>query len=287
MDKAVQINKKPDWLKVRYTETSQMGHVAEMLRKLNLNTVCEEANCPNLMECFSKKTATFMILGRVCTRNCTFCNVSKGSAMNVDIDEPLNVAKAVKELALKHVVITSVTRDDLPDGGAGHFANVIEKVRHMSDTTTIEVLIPDFQGSMEALNCVVRAKPDVINHNVETIKRLYPSVRPMADYYRSLELIKRIKDMDQSIYSKSGFMVGLGETPQEVEKLMDDLRTAGCDIVTIGQYLAPSKKHHPVAEYITPETFAKYKLAAEEKGFRYAASSPFVRSSYHAGEALA
>ncbi|MDF2522849.1 MAG: lipoyl synthase [Clostridiales bacterium] len=285
MNEIVQINK-PDWLKIRYSETWQIKNVAEMLRKLKLHTVCEEASCPNIMECFSKKTATFMILGRVCTRNCTFCNVSKGITMNVDSQEPLNVAKAVSELDLKHVVITSVTRDDLPDGGAGHFARVIEEVRNVSNDITIEVLIPDFLGNQEALLEVVRAKPTVINHNIETINRLYPSVRPMANYSRSLDLIKRIKDMDSSIYSKSGFMVGLGETPKEVEKLMDDLRERECDILTIGQYLAPSKKHHPIVEYITPDTFAKYKQIGEMKGFKYVASSPFVRSSYHAGEAL-
>ena len=279
-------NRKPDWLKIKISSNAQLHDVAEMLRKLNLHTVCEEANCPNLMECFSKKTATFMILGRECTRNCTFCTVSKNAPMTVDPQEPFHVAEAVKQLGLKHVVITSVTRDDLPDGGAGHFAKVIETVKEASPNTAIEVLIPDFQGDRDALHQVVQARPKVINHNIETIKRLYPEVRPMANYNRTLELIKRVKEMDSNIYSKSGFMVGLGETQEEVFDLLLDLRKYGCDIVTIGQYLAPSKKHHPVIEYITPEIFALYKKRAEEMGFQYVASSPLVRSSYHAGEAF-
>lgn len=279
-------NRKPDWLKIKISSSSQLNSVAEMLRKLNLHTVCEEANCPNLMECFSKKTATFMILGRECTRNCTFCTVSKNTPDIVDTQEPYNVAEAVKKLGLKHVVITSVTRDDLPDGGAGHFAKVIEAVKETSAHTAIEVLIPDLQGDKDALYQVVQAKPKVINHNIETIRRLYPEVRPMANYDRTLELLKRVKEMDPNIYSKSGFMVGLGEAQEEVIDLLSDLRKFGCDIVTIGQYLAPSKKHHPVVEYVTPEIFGIYKKKAEEMGFRYVASSPLVRSSYHAGEAF-
>lgn len=279
-------NRKPDWLKIKISSSSQLHDVAEMLRKLNLHTVCEEANCPNLMECFSKKTATFMILGRECTRNCTFCTVSKNAPMTVDPQEPFHVAEAVKQLGLKHVVITSVTRDDIPDGGAGHFAKVIEAVKEASPNTAIEVLIPDFQGDKAALYQVVQAKPKVINHNIETIRRLYPEVRPMANYDRTLELLKRVKEMDSNIYSKSGFMVGLGETQEEVFDLLSDLRKFGCDIVTIGQYLAPSKKHHPVIEYVNPEVFAIYKRKAEEIGFQYVASSPLVRSSYHAGEAF-
>lgn len=283
------MNKKPDWLRIRVpggTETETEA-VASMLRKLKLHTVCEEANCPNIIECFGRKTATFMILGRTCTRNCTFCNVSKAATTPVDSEEPLHVAKAVVELGLKHVVVTSVTRDDLPDGGAEHFAKVIAKVRELSPATVIEVLIPDFQGDNEALLKVIAAKPDVINHNIETIKRLYPNVRPMADYERSLELIRRVKEESSYIYSKSGLMLGLGEKPEEVKKLLADLRQVECDIVTIGQYLAPSKLHHPVVEYIRPEIFADYKILAEQMGFKYAASSPLVRSSYHAGEALA
>lgn len=279
-------NRKPDWLKIKIQSNSHSNGVAEMLRKLNLHTVCEEANCPNLMECFSKKTATFMILGRECTRNCTFCTVSKNAPMTIDPEEPFNIAEGVKKLGLKHVVITSVTRDDLLDGGADHFVKVINAVKEASPTTAIEVLIPDFQGNREALLEVVKANPKVINHNIETIKRLYPEVRPMANYERSLELLKRIKEMDPSIFSKSGLMVGLGETKEEVFQLLSDLRKFGCDIVTIGQYLAPSKKHHPVIEYVTPEVFEIYKKKAEEMGFKFVASSPLVRSSYHAGEAF-
>ena len=279
-------NRKPDWLKIKIASSSELHSVTEMMRKLNLHTVCEEANCPNLMECFSKKTATFMILGRECTRNCTFCTVSKNAPTIVDMQEPFHVAEAVKQLGLKYVVITSVTRDDLPDGGADHFAKVIEAVKVASASTAIEVLIPDFQGDRDALNLVIKAKPKVINHNIETIKRLYPEVRPMANYDRTLELLKRVKEMDPNIYSKSGFMVGLGENEEEVFRLLSDLRKFGCDIVTIGQYLAPSKEHHPVIEYVTPEGFEIYKKKAEEMGFKYVASSPLVRSSYHAGEAF-
>ncbi|MDF2524326.1 MAG: lipoic acid synthetase [Clostridiales bacterium] len=279
-------NKKPDWLKIKITSNSDMHNVANMLKKLNLHTVCQEANCPNLMECFSKKTATFMILGRECTRNCTFCTVSKNATTAVDSQEPFHVAEAVKQLGLEYVVITSVTRDDLPDGGAGHFAKVIEAVKGASINTAIEVLIPDFQGNRDALLEVVKAKPKVINHNIETIRRLYPEVRPMANYDRTLKLLKRVKELDSDIYSKSGFMVGLGETQEEVINLLSDLREFDCDIVTIGQYLAPSKKHHPVIEYVTPDTFEIYKKKAEGMGFKFVASSPLVRSSYHAGEAF-
>lgn len=279
-------SRKPDWLKIKISSSGQLHSVVDMMRKLNLHTVCEEANCPNLMECFSKKTATFMVLGRECTRNCTFCTVSKNNPMIVDTQEPFHVAEAVTQLGLKHVVITSVTRDDLPDGGAYHFSKVIEEVKKASPSTAIEVLIPDFQGDKDALYKVVLAKPKVINHNIETIKRLYPQVRPMANYDRSLELLKWIKEMDSNIYSKSGIMVGLGETQEEVIELLYDLRKFECDIVTIGQYLAPSKKHHPVIEYVTPEIFDIYKKKAEEMGFIYVASAPLVRSSYHAGEAF-
>lgn len=277
---------KPEWLKIRVSNAPEIYEVSQLMGKLKLHTVCQEANCPNVMECFGNKTATFMILGRECTRKCTFCNISKGSPSLVDDREPARVAQAVVELGLKHVVVTSVTRDDLPDGGAGHFARVIEEIRRVAGITAIEVLIPDFQGDRQALSTVAGAKPKVINHNMETVKRLYPDVRPIADYSRSLELIKRIKELNPGIHSKSGFMVGLGETSQEVEELLFDLRKSNCEIVTIGQYLAPSDKHHPVIEYIPPERFSLYKKLAEEMGFKYVASSPLVRSSYHAGEAL-
>jgi lipoic acid synthetase len=281
------VERKPNWLKIRIANAPELKKVTEMLRVLKLHTVCEEANCPNLMECFGKRTATFMILGTECTRNCSFCNVSKGDPMPVDPDEPRHVAEAVKTLGLKYVVVTSVTRDDLPDGGAGHFAKVIYEVKQVSADTSIEVLIPDFQGDEEALRKVLKAKPKVLNHNIETIKRLYSEVRPMANYERTLELIKRVKQIDPMIHSKSGFMVGLGEKSEEVEELLRELRKADCEIVTIGQYLAPSAKHHPVIEYVRPEVFAEYKKMAEEMGYLYVASAPLVRSSYHAGEAFA
>jgi len=257
-----------------------------MISDLNLHTVCKEANCPNMMECFSKKTATFMILGNICSRNCTFCNVKNGIPLPVDPDEPANVAKVVEKMGLKYVVVTSVTRDDLPDGGSTQFVRVIEEIKKISDDIKVEVLIPDFQGDEEALLNVVRAKPEVINHNIETIERLYPELRPQADYHRTLRLLKRIKALDNRIYSKSGFMVGLNETEEEVEKLLSDLRKHECEIVTIGQYLAPSKEHYPVREYVHPDTFKKYKETGYKMGFKSVVSGPLVRSSYNAAEAF-
>lgn len=277
---------KPEWLKVKTQNTQELAAVESILKKLSLNTVCEEANCPNRMECFSRKTATFMILGSVCTRNCTFCNVHKEVPKPVDSEEPKNVAQAVKELKLKHVVITSVTRDDLPDGGAGHFAEVIKEVRGLNKSVIIEVLIPDFKGDYNALKKVVDSKPEIINHNVETVPRLYPEVRPMAVYKRSLELLKNVKAMDRDIYTKSGIMLGLGEEEEEVVKVFEDLREVGCDFLTIGQYLAPSKKHHPVVEYIHPDRFEEYKKISLDMGFKYVASGPLVRSSYQAEKAF-
>jgi len=260
--------------------------IEETLRGLNLHTVCEQAGCPNLGECYCSKTATFMILGNQCTRNCTFCQVSKGEPQPVDALEPDHVAQAVRQLELKHVVVTSVTRDDLPDGGANHFARVIYAVREACPGTTVEVLIPDFQGDVDALQTVIDAKPTVINHNIETVQRLYPEVRPMADYRRSLALLERIKAISPGIRTKSGIMVGLGETVSEVMECLRDLRAAQCEFLTIGQYLAPSARHHPVVEYIHPDVFMKLKQEAEALGFVHVASGPFVRSSYHAGEAL-
>ncbi|AEF93290.1 Lipoyl synthase [Desulfotomaculum nigrificans CO-1-SRB] len=274
--------RKPEWLRVRLQGAEKSQQVKDMLKRLSLHTVCEEANCPNLIECFGRKTATFMILGSVCTRNCTFCNVTKGLTQPVDPEEPAHVAEAVKELGLKHAVITSVTRDDLPDGGAGHFARVIEKLKEAG--VIVEVLIPDFQGSREALEIVIKAKPHILNHNIETVPRLYPTVRPKASYPRSLELLKNSKELDDSIFTKSGIMVGLGEQEAEVIKVMQDLREVGCDILTIGQYLAPSAKHHPVIEYIHPDIFKKYKDLAYQMGFKYVAADPLVRSSYHAAD---
>jgi len=277
---------KPDWLRVRVKADQNTTEVVELLSKLSLHTVCEEANCPNLNECFGRKTATFMILGKVCTRNCTFCNVIKGNAEAVDAEEPLKVAQAVNKLGLKHVVITSVTRDDLSDGGAGHFANVIEEIKKLDHKVVVEVLIPDFEGKLDALKKVICAKPEIINHNIETVPRLYGTVRPMAVYKRSLELIRNVKSIDESIYTKSGIMLGLGEKEDEVVEVFKDLRDYGCDLLTIGQYLAPSKNHHPVIEYVHPDMFEKYKRIALEMGFKFVASAPLVRSSYMADKAM-
>lgn len=277
---------KPEWLRIRVQSGGNYSEVENILKDLSLNTVCEEANCPNKMECFNRKTATFMILGRICTRNCTFCNVEKNKPQPVDEDEPMHVAKAVRELNLRHVVITSVTRDDLPDGGADHFARVINEIKKLDKKVTVEVLIPDFKGSIEALNKVADAMPEVINHNVETVPRLYPSVRPMAVYKRSLKLLDNVKNRNSKIFTKSGIMLGLGENKEEVIEVLKDLRDVDCDFLTIGQYLAPSKKHHPVIEYVHPDIFEEYENKAYELGFKYVASGPLVRSSYLAEKAL-
>lgn len=273
---------KPEWLKVKFSRNPNFEEVGEILKRLSLNTVCAEASCPNIVECYSRRTATFMILGRICTRNCAFCDVTKGQAQPLDPDEPFHVAQAVKELSLKHIVITSVTRDDLPDGGAGHFARVIEKIKELDKKVIVEVLIPDFSGDIAALSKVVEAKPEIINHNVETVPRLYSSVRPMASYQRSLDLLENVRAMDDQILTKSGIMVGLGEKKEEIIEVLKDLRRVKCDLLTIGQYLSPSKKHYPVVEYVHPDIFAEYKDIAMEMGFLYVASSPLVRSSYHA-----
>ena len=277
---------KPEWMKIRSQTVENNAMVEGLLKNRGLNTVCEQANCPNINECYSKKTVTFMILGDVCTRNCTFCTVTKGVPQVVAEDEPDLIAQSVLELNLKHVVITSVTRDDLPDGGAGHFVRVIDAIRKMANNVTIEVLIPDFKGDISALQKVVSAKPNVINHNVETVPNLYSSVRPMAIYKRSIELLNNVKKLDAGISTKSGIMVGLGETEEEMLGVLGDLRKVSCDFLTIGQYLAPSKNHHPVIEYIHPDIFEKYKEIAYSMGFSHVESGPFVRSSYHAGEAL-
>lgn len=279
-------DKKPEWLKIRIRAGQNQNAVLELLDKLALHTVCQEASCPNLMECFSRRTATFMILGSVCTRNCTFCDVKKGCTEPVDEEEPRKVAEAVRELHLKHVVITSVTRDDLPDGGAGHYARVIGEIGKLDEKVTVEVLIPDFEGSIPALQKVVGAGPDIINHNIETVPSLYPGVRPMAVYRRSLELLGNVKALDANICTKSGIMLGLGETEAEVVQAFKDLREAKCDFLTLGQYLAPSKSHHPVVEYIRPDVFEKLKQVALEAGFLHVASGPLVRSSYMAENAL-
>jgi lipoyl synthase len=277
---------KPEWLKIRVQDGPQRRSVEGVLKRLSLHTVCDEAFCPNRMECFSRKTATFMILGRVCSRNCTFCRVSGGVPEAVDPLEPERVARAVRELGLTYAVITSVTRDDLPDGGAGQFARVIRAIREGNRSVKIEVLIPDFSGNPEALQEVAQAGPEVINHNVESVPRLYPDVRPQADYTRSLDLLKKVKKMDDRILTKSGLMLGLGEGKAEVIQVFRDLRAVGCDLLTIGQYLAPSSRHHPVVAYIPPEMFEEYRKIALDLGFRHVASGPLVRSSYRADEGM-
>lgn len=278
--------RKPEWLKIKFQFGDSTKKINALKRSLGLNTVCDEANCPNRLECHNKGTATFMILGSVCTRNCRFCNVKTGKAQCVDKEEPLHVAQAVKELGLKHAVITSVTRDDLEDGGASQFAEVIREIRKLTPNTTIEVLIPDLKGNWEALKVILDEKPEILNHNIETISGLYKKVRPEAIYTRSLELLRKVKEIDKSILTKSGFMVGLGEKEEEVIELLKDLRKYQCDIVTIGQYLQPSKAHIELAEYVHPEVFKKYKKIGLDMGFKHIASSPLVRSSYNAAEAL-
>jgi lipoic acid synthetase len=284
-DKRPDFKPKPPWLKVTANTGEANRAVMELLQSLELHTVCEEANCPNCGECFGRKTATFMILGTQCTRNCTFCCVDKGVPTNPDPSEPFHIAEAVMKLGLRYVVVTSVTRDDLPDGGASHFVKVIEAIKARRAGTSnpaIEVLVPDFQGDMEALFSVVRAGPDVINHNVETVPRLYGAVRPQARYERSLELLSRVKSMDPGMVTKSGIMLGLGETKEEILEVLADLRRHGCDFLTIGQYLAPSSKHHPVIDYLPPEQFEWYRQQALAMGFSHVASGPLVRSSYQA-----
>ncbi len=282
----MEMKRKPEWLRIDMNKGRSLDYVKEILQRFSLNTVCEEANCPNRMECFSKKTATFMILGSQCTRNCRFCNVTHAEPQTVDPEEPQNVAKASLELGLKHVVITSVTRDDLPDGGAKHFSKVIKAIKALKSDIVVEVLIPDLRGSFEALETVVKAKPEILNHNVETVPRLYSEVRPAALYERSLELLKWVKTIDSSVLTKSGIMVGLGEKEEEVIEVFKDLRLAGCDFLTVGQYLAPSSKHYPVVEYVSPEVFKMYKEKALSLGFSFVASAPLVRSSYNAAEML-
>lgn len=277
--------RKPDWLRVKYN-SEETKEVSSMMKELSLNTVCKEASCPNLCECYKKRTATFMIMGSQCTRNCRFCNVTHGKPSELDINEPMNVAKAVKELNLSHAVITSVTRDDLDDCGAKHFADTINAVKELNPNTTVEVLIPDLKGIKENLDIVINANPHVINHNVETVKYLYDKVRPEAIYERSVDVLKYVKEKAPHILSKTGIMVGLGETDEQVYEVMDDVLAVGCDIFTIGQYLRPSKQHIEIQEYVTPEKFEEYRLKGIEKGFKYIASSPLVRSSYRAEEAI-
>lgn len=276
--------KKPDWIRVKAPTSAGYKETREIMRSLSLSTVCEEAGCPNIGECWSKKHATMMIMGEVCTRACTFCNVATGKPGALNPFEPTNVAQAVKSLGLSHVVITSVDRDDLDDGGAGHFAETILAVRDASPETTIEVLTPDFLRKRDAWKVVADAKPDVFNHNLETVPGLYAEVRPGARYFESLRLLARVKERDPLAFTKSGIMVGLGEKKMEVAQVMDDLRAADVDFLTIGQYLQPSPKHHAVEAFITPDEFREYETMAYGKGFLMVSATPLTRSSYHAGE---
>jgi lipoic acid synthetase len=275
---------KPDWLKKRIPSGQACTEVSSLLRDRQLHTVCQEAHCPNLGECFSRGTATFMILGDRCTRNCNFCAVHHDSPLPPDEGEPQRVAMAVEALGLRYVVITSVTRDDQPDGGAFHFAKTIRSIKARMPNTRIEVLVPDFQGSEWALKIVIEAKPDVINHNVETVPKLYPEVRPQADYKRSLQLLKRSKEIDHRILTKSGLMLGLGEDHEEVLNVLEDLLESGCQLLTIGQYLRPSSGHHQVIRFVPPEEFTQWGELASRMGFLAVASGPFVRSSFKAAE---
>nr|WP_297454699.1 lipoyl synthase [Persephonella sp.] len=270
--------------KVKNFLSEDVTKMKAMLRMLNLHTVCEEASCPNIGDCFGRKTATFMIMGDRCTRNCAYCDVSHDRSLPLDPSEPYNIAKAVKFLNLKHVVITSVNRDDLPDGGASHFARVIRAIREEKSDCSIEVLIPDFLGDKEALKIVAEAKPEVINHNIETVPSLFPVVRHRGDYQRSLQIIKWIKELDKNITSKSGIMVGLGETKEEIVQVMEDLVNVNCEILTIGQYLRPSKNHYPVKKYYTEEEFNELEKIGYEIGFKQVFSGTLVRSSFHADE---
>jgi len=275
----------PEWLTVKAPKRGAYEEMAGFLDSLGLHTVCQSASCPNIGECFSRGTATFMILGNICTRSCGFCGVRHGDPLPLNSDEPRRVAEAASTMGLKYVVVTSVTRDDLPDGGASQFAETIRALGSRIPEAKVEVLIPDFGGDAEALKTVLDAGPFVLNHNVETVPRLYPTVRPTADYQRSLALLETAKKAGASTYTKSGFMVGLGESEDEVLAVLRDLRAMDCDIVTIGQYLRPSKANLPVIEYIPPARFDEYRVVAEGMGFRHVASGPFVRSSYHAAEA--
>ena len=278
------IQRKPSWIRVKVTNSSVFLETKKIVKEKGLFTVCEEAGCPNISECWSKKHATLMIMGDTCTRACAFCNVKTGVPNELDIFEPLKVANTVKELGLSHVVITSVDRDDLEDGGAQHFANVVNKIRDKNPTTTIEILTPDFLKKGDAYKIVADSNPDVFNHNLETVPSLYLKVRPGSRYFNSLELLSKVKIYKPKMFTKSGLMVGLGETKDELCQVMDDLRCANVDFLTIGQYLQPTDKHYPIKNFITPEEFETYKNIAYSKGFLLVASSPLTRSSYHAGE---
>jgi len=277
--------KKPEWLRARYSCCPEVDSIRRILRDNRLHTVCEEATCPNLGECFRQGTATFLILGDTCTRNCPFCDVNHGVPLPPDADEPAGLARAVAAMKLRYVVITSVTRDDLPDGGAGQYAGCISTLRSENPHVRIEILVPDFRGSeAEALGILSANSPDVFNHNLETVRRLYPRVRPSANYASSLELLRRYKTMNAAVPTKSGIMLGFGETREEVYEAMQDLRDAGCDMLTLGQYLRPSSRHLPVERYVPPEEFSEYREVGLTMGFSHIEAGPLVRSSYHAAQ---
>jgi len=276
--------KKPDWLRVRAPTSVAFAETRSLMRRLKLNTVCEEAACPNIGECWTQKHATVMILGDTCTRACAFCNVKTGLPQPVDAAEPERLAEAAAELGLEHIVITSVDRDDLPDGGARQFVKVIEALRARAPNTTIEILTPDFRNKASvAVETIVAARPDVYNHNLETVPRLYPTIRPGARYYHSLRLLEQVKRLDPTIFTKSGLMVGLGEERLEMHQVMDDMRSADIDFLTVGQYLQPTPRHAKVIEFVTPDTFRSIASIARAKGFLLVAATPLTRSSYHAG----
>ena len=281
------IKKKPNWIRTKILDTQEYFKTQAIINKKKLHTVCQEASCPNISECWSKRHATFMIMGDTCTRACGFCNVKTGKPGHLDILEPFKIAQATKELNLKHVVITSVDRDDLKDGGADHFYKVIMETKKINNKTTVEVLTPDFLRKGNAYEKVVEAYPDVFNHNIETVPSLYRTVRPGSRYFASLNLLKSVKEINKNIFTKSGIMLGLGESKNEVQQVMDDLLTANVDFLTIGQYLQPSTKHHPLDRYVHPDEFQELKEIALSKGFLIVASSPLTRSSYHADEDFA
>ena len=278
------IKKKPEWIRSKIVDSQVFFQTKKVVNENNLVTVCQEANCPNITECWSKKHATFMIMGDTCTRACAFCDVKTGKPVNLDIFEPAKISTAVKNLNLKHVVITSVDRDDLDDGGSEHFYKVVNATRKKNPSTSIEVLTPDFLRKGDAYKKILEADLDVFNHNIETVPRLYTKVRPGARYFASLQLLKNAKIFNKKVFTKSGIMVGLGETKEEVLQVMDDLRSAGVDFITIGQYLQPSAKHHPLARYYHPDEFKELETIAKTKGFLLVSSSPLTRSSYHADE---
>jgi len=288
IEPAISPLRKPSWIRVRSWATPEVARLKKILRENHLHTVCEEASCPNIGECFGKGTATFMIMGDICTRRCTFCDVAHGRPGKLDTDEPINLAKTIKSMGLRYVVVTSVDRDDLRDGGAGHFVACIRAIREVSPQTKIEVLVPDFRGRMDvALALMHEAPPDVFNHNLETVPRIYREVRPGSDYQHSLMLLKRFKEAHSDILTKSGIMVGLGEEIAEIFEVMNDLRTHDVDMLTVGQYLQPSKFHHPVVRYVTPDEFKQIEIEGYALGFQHVASGALIRSSYHADQQAA